>query len=131
MSSRVVTHSLEFVPFENVEHLDQRHSAATRRRHADDVVSPIRAAYRCAFLRFVPSQVFFCDHTAAAAHLRCDQARSLTTIEPVATVLHDSPQGAREIRLAQRFTGGVGFSVSREGLAGRRILLVPFHQRGE
>ena len=121
---RVVADPGEIESFQDVQHLNQHDAARAGRRHADDLVAAIAAAYRLALDRLVPRQVLERDDAAVVGHEIGDQPCGLAPVEAVLAVPLDAFQRPREIRLLPGVTGLVEGAVRfQEDLRRARVAL--------
>src|SRR5438034_7490348 len=66
----------ELVVFENVQHLEQRGAAGRRRRHGDNLVTPVRARKRFANGRLVLLQILFSNEPTVRSEEHTSELQS-------------------------------------------------------
>jgi len=100
-------HGSEVIAFQDIQHLNHRRPAGTRRRHAYDFISTIRAADRRTDLGLVPGEVLQRDKSAMRAKVVNQLFRDLTAIKSPRPLIVDQLQCMREVSLSQRLAGFV------------------------
>ena len=131
MRGTVRAHGGHVEAFQHVQHLHQRGPARGRRRHADDVVTPVRAADRLPLHGLVEGKVLFGDPAAAALHLLGEETRRRAGVEAVAALVADAFQRGRQIGLHQGVSRGVGLAVPEELGEGRRVVAERLQPSGQ
>ena len=91
----------EIERLEDVEHLDQRDAAGARRRHRDDLVAAVGAAYRRALLGLVGGEILLRDQPAVGLHVLGDAIGDPALVEGVGAVGGDRAQRLAEIARAR------------------------------
>ena len=125
----------DVVALEDVQHLDHRGPAGTRRRHREDLVAAVFAPDRLPDHRPVVLQVLEGDESAVRRHLGSQELRGLALVEPGRPVLQDPVEAGRQVGLAEDLAGCVRRPFLRElrhrGGIGRHPLEHPRERSGE
>src|SRR6266511_5869114 len=119
---------LEVVTLEDVEHQLNADAAGTWRRHADDVVAPIRTANGRSLLRLVVLEILTSNQAAVRLHLFFDELGGFALVKACRSVVRNALERSREIGLFEQLAGGVRLSVFRK-LRERAGILLEFRKR--
>ena len=104
--SAVEAHGLEIHGLEQVEHLNQSHTAAAGGRHRQHRQAA-EAVHRLNPRRAVGRQVLAIDQAAALLHQRFQLLSHRPLIKARAALLSDAPQGGRQQRLPQDLASAI------------------------
>ncbi len=120
----VVPEFADGIRFQEIQYLNDMHSAGTGRGHGIDVISAICAVNGFADDWLVCGQVFFGDQSAIGLHCRDDQISNFTFVESVRALFGNLFQGSGQILLNEKLAHIIRFSafLEKEFHAGIRCL---------